>query len=144
MIREICLEDALPVRQRTIWEDNDSDLVMLPDDHKAMHFGLFVNRELVSVVSTFETGKIVQFRKFGTLPECRRRGYGSKLLVFMIAFMEKRNISKIWCYASSDRIDFYSNFGFVLTSIKSKREGIEYVVMERRKVSMRITLAENA
>lgn len=68
-IKEITLKDVLPIRHIAMWPDKPLDFVSVPGDENAVHLGLYVDRELVSVVSVFLNGNTAQFRKFGTLPD---------------------------------------------------------------------------
>ncbi|SIS78374.1 GNAT family N-acetyltransferase [Belliella pelovolcani] len=131
IIKEISLEEALPVRHLAMWPDKDLDFVRVPGDEEATHLGLFANRELISVVSVFKKEEGAQFRKFATLPKHQGKGYGSKLLVYMIGFMQKKDVPKIWCNARVSKIDFYSNFGLVTTPKTFQKAGLDYVVMEK-------------
>ncbi|MCH7400316.1 GNAT family N-acetyltransferase [Belliella kenyensis] len=131
LIKEISLEEALPVRHLAMWPDRDIDFVRVPGDEEAIHLGLFVDRKLISVVSIFKKGDEAQFRKFATLPTFQGRGYGSKLLVYMIGFAQQQNLSKIWCNARASKIDFYSNFGLTTTDKTFQKAGLEYVIMEK-------------
>ncbi|TVP52480.1 MAG: GNAT family N-acetyltransferase [Mongoliibacter sp.] len=130
-IKEISAAETLPIRHKAMWPDKPKDFVRVPGDDKAIHLGLFVNRKLISVVSVFLNGCTAQFRKFGTLPEFRNMGYGSKLLVFMIGLLKERQIQSIWCNARVERIGFYSGFGFSETPKTFFKSGKEYIVMER-------------
>lgn len=131
IIKEISLEEALPIRQQAMWPDRPLDFVRVPDDQNAHHLGLFVERKLISVVSVFPDKDSAQFRKFGTLPEFRRKGYGSKLLVYMISFLQQLNIKKVWCNARMKRVGFYENFGFKPTDQTFEKSGMKYVIMKR-------------
>lgn len=131
IIKEISVNDVLPIRHVSMWPDKPFDFVRVPEDENAIHLGLYVDRKLVSVVSVFFYGSSAQFRKFGTLPDFQRKGYGSKLLVYMIRFLKERSVQKLWCNARVNKAEFYSNFGFVTTENTFQKSGIEYVVMER-------------
>ncbi|MCH7408509.1 GNAT family N-acetyltransferase [Belliella sp. DSM 111904] len=131
LIKEITLNEALPIRHVAMWPDKDLDFVRVPGDDQATHLGLFVDRKLISVVSIFKKADGAQFRKFATLPNYQGRGYGSKLLVYMIGFAQKQNLSRIWCNARASKVDFYSNFGLSTTNKTFEKSGLEYVVMER-------------
>ncbi|MFD2036075.1 GNAT family N-acetyltransferase [Belliella marina] len=132
LIKEIATKEALPIRHKAMWPDKDIDFVKVPGDDEALHLGLFVNRKLISVVSVFQKEGGAQFRKFATLPEYQGKGYGSKLLVYMIGHVQKKNIQKIWCNARASKIDFYSGFGLSKTNITFKKSGLDYVVMEKK------------
>ncbi|MCH7396828.1 GNAT family N-acetyltransferase [Belliella sp. DSM 107340] len=131
LIKEISIDEALPIRHKAMWPDRELDFVRVPGDEKAIHLGLFVNRKLISVVSVFEKENGAQFRKFATLPDYQGNGYGSKLLVYMIGFVQEKQIQKIWCNARVSKIDFYNGFGLTITDKTFEKSGLEYVVMEK-------------
>lgn len=131
LIKEISIDEALPIRHKAMWPDKDLDFVRVPGDEKAIHLGLFVNRKLISVVSVFEKENGAQFRKFATLPEYQGKGYGSKLLVYMIGHVQKMDIQKIWCNARVSKIDFYNGFGLTTTDRTFQKSGLDYIVMEK-------------
>jgi GNAT superfamily N-acetyltransferase len=130
VIKEISIDEALPIRQKAMWPDESMDFVKVEGDEKAVHLGLLLDRKLISVVSIFGTGEVVQFRKFGTLPDYQKRGFGSKLLVYLIGFLKERSVKKIWCNARTERVDFYERFGFTATTKTFFKTGKEYVIME--------------
>jgi GNAT superfamily N-acetyltransferase len=131
LIKEITVDEALPIRHQAMWPDKDLDFVSVPGDDEAIHLGLFVNRELVSVVSVFKKEGGAQFRKFATLPKHQGKGLGSKLLVYMIGYVQKKGISKIWCNARVSKIDFYSGFGLITTNQTFQKSGLDFIVMEK-------------
>jgi len=132
LIKEIEVKDALPIRQKAMWPDKDLDFVKVPDDDQAYHLGLFVDRKLISVVSVFKKEQGAQFRKFATLPEFQGKGYGSKLLVYMMGYIKDKNISKIWCNARVSKVHFYKGFGLTTTNHTFHRAGLDYIVMEKK------------
>lgn len=131
LIKEITVDEALPIRHQAMWPNKDLDFVRVPGDDEAFHLGLFVDRELVSVVSVFKKEGGAQFRKFATLPRHQGKGFGSKLLVYMIGYVQKKKISKIWCNARVAKVHFYSGFGLTTTKQTFQKSGMDYVVMEK-------------
>ncbi|MBX2840542.1 MAG: GNAT family N-acetyltransferase [Flammeovirgaceae bacterium] len=117
-----------------MWPDQELDYVKLPKDEEAIHFGLFMENKLTSVVSLFieENGKNAQFRKFATLKEYQGKGLGSILLNFMLEKTKGKDISTIWCNARTNKTGFYEKFGFETTPTTFKKGGISYVIMKKR------------
>ncbi|WP_342707766.1 GNAT family N-acetyltransferase [Anaerobacillus alkalilacustris] len=64
--------------------DKEIDYIKLKDDHYGIHFGLYQETKLVSGVSLFINNQEAQFRKFATLQEEQGKGYGSKLLDYVL------------------------------------------------------------
>ncbi|OAQ42422.1 hypothetical protein A5893_04145 [Pedobacter psychrophilus] len=106
--------------------------LQLEEDEDGIHFGLFHDDKLISVVSCFEKEDgCVQFRKFATLKEFQHQGFGTALLTYIMAFAEEQKTKKIWCNARSTAIGFYQKLGLTETDEKFTRDGIDYVIMEK-------------
>ncbi len=119
------------IRHKVMYPDLDFDKVILPDDDDGIHFGLFDNNTLISVVSLFKTGDSMRFRKFATLSEYQGKGYGTELLKYLIDFSQNEACVHIWCNARQNASGFYSKFGFSETNKTSSANGHQYVIMER-------------
>ena len=130
-IKEVSIDQILPIRQQVMWPDKPIDFVRVPEDENGIHFGLFVEENLVSVVSVFIHGQEAQFRKFATLEQFQGKGNGSKLLQYIFDFLEAKNTKRIWCNARISKAGFYQKFGMTTTDATFEKEGMEYVVMEK-------------
>ncbi len=107
--------------------------VKLTNDEKGIHYGLFVDSELISVVSLFifPEQKTAQFRKFATLKNYQGKGYGSQLLNYVINEAKGQKITKIWCNARIEKIAFYKKFGLQETKHTFVKNNMLYVIMEK-------------
>jgi GNAT superfamily N-acetyltransferase len=130
-IKEVSIEQILPIRQQVMWPDKPIDFVRVPEDENGIHFGLFVEENLISVVSVFIHGQEAQFRKFATLEKYQGKGFGTNLLQFVFDFLEEKKVNRIWCNARISKAGFYQKFGMTTTAATFEKEGMEYVVMER-------------
>lgn len=130
-IKEIKAEDTYPIRQGVMWPDKSIDFVKVDEDTEGVHWGLFENENLVSIVSLFYKNDEMQFRKFATLTDFQGHGYGTILLNYVFQQAEKQGIIKIWCNARSTKTAFYARFGMLETGIRFVKEGVDYVVMEK-------------
>ncbi|MEO9802513.1 MAG: GNAT family N-acetyltransferase [Reichenbachiella sp.] len=130
-IRSISYEMTWSIRQAAMWPNESIAYVMLPNDKEGSHFGLFVNDQMVSVISIFITDGHAQFRKFATLDAEQGKGYGSKLLNHIFLELAKSEITKVWCNARADKTDFYERFGMIQTEKRFDKGGINYVIMEK-------------
>lgn len=130
-IVQITSEETLSIRHKVMWPNKPIDYVKLPNDAEGKHFGYFKNDELISVISLFVENNEAQFRKFATLKEYQGKGFGSDLLNELMLISEKEQLSKIWCNARINKIDYYSKFGMIETNNKFIKGGIGYVIMER-------------
>ncbi|MEH6621064.1 GNAT family N-acetyltransferase [Maribacter arcticus] len=130
-IVQITSEETLSIRHKVMWPNKPIDYVKLPNDAEGKHFGYFKNDELISVISLFVENNEAQFRKFATLKEYQGKGFGSDLLNELMLISVKEQLSKIWCNARINKIDYYSKFGMIETNNKFIKGGIGYVIMER-------------
>lgn len=114
-----------------MWPNQPVSFVMLPEDQKGIHFGLFVHETITSVISLFITNNKAQFRKFATLQHEQGKGYGSHLLQHSINFIKANTIEVLWCNARADKTKFYAKFGFVETEKKFTKENIDFVILKK-------------
>lgn len=114
-----------------MWPDRSLEYVKLEHDEKGLHFGLFEQERLISIISLFIDGDRAQFRKFATLEEEQGKGYGSKLLTFLLEEVEKYPVNNIFCNARIERSAYYEKFGLKMTEDMFERGGRKYVIMEK-------------
>lgn len=130
-IREAPLEDVLKMRQAVMYPAEEIDFVKLGEDSSGRHLGLYDEERLVSVISLFEHVNEVQFRKFATLNELQGRGYGAKLLQFIMQWTKEHKKSRIWCNARKSATEIYKKFGMQETGESWMKYGIGFVKMEK-------------
>ncbi|MEQ8471642.1 MAG: GNAT family N-acetyltransferase [Marinoscillum sp.] len=130
-ISEISCEETWPIRQKVMWPDRPLSFVKLSNDRQGIHYGLFVENELISIISLFRSDDELQFRKFATVRSEQGKGYGSVLLRYVIDSQDVQGIRRIWCNAREDKVGFYEKFGMRKTSQTFEKGGISYVVMEK-------------
>ncbi|PWL32000.1 GNAT family N-acetyltransferase [uncultured Roseivirga sp.] len=132
-ISPIIPEQTWEIRHRVMWPVQPFDYVKLANDNEGLHFGYFVDGNLISVISGFfnEETKEAQFRKFATLQEFQSKGYGSQLLSHLIEEFTARGAIRIWCNARVIATALYERFGMHKTNQTFTKLGIDYVVMEK-------------
>lgn len=130
-IRVIEKEHAWQLRHKVMWPEKDFDYVKLIDDDEGIHYGLFEGEQLISVLSIFFRGAEAQFRKFATLASHQNKGYGSKLLNYVLGEAERKGMKRVYCNARRDKASFYEKFGLSKTGTTFSKSGIDYIVMER-------------
>ncbi|WP_378185416.1 GNAT family N-acetyltransferase [Aquimarina sp. W85] len=131
IIKEITSHETLPIRHKVMWPDKPLEYVKVPNDNEGRHFGLFIDKKLISIISLFEEKKEVQFRKFATLDVFQGKGYGSQLLRFIIDLIEKEGVRKVWCNARVDKAGYYRKFGLNEIDKRYEKGGIQFVIMEK-------------
>jgi len=119
------------IRHKVMYPDLDFDQVILPNDNDGVHLGLFYKNTLITVVSLFQSGNSMRFRKFATLSEFQHKGYGSEILAYLIEYSKNQGCDHIWCNARTTATGFYRKFGFSETDKTSYANGFEYVIMEK-------------
>lgn len=132
-IRIIPYESTWPIRHEVMWPNQPFDFVKLPKDPEGEHYGLFVEEELISIVSVFKSGDEAQFRKFATVENQQGKGYGSNLLAYIVQQLETQDIRRIWCNARQDKASYYERFGLSKTEQTYQKGGIDFVIMELRR-----------
>ena len=130
-ITKINKEEAWELRHKVMWPDKDLDYIKLEEDDLGIHFGLFKENILVSVISLFINNEEGQFRKFATLQQEQGKGYGSKLLDNVIKEAKDRGVKRIWCNARENKVNFYKKFGLEESNYRFTKGGKSYVIMEK-------------
>jgi len=131
-IRKIDAEQTWELRHKVMWPDKEYHHVKLTDDQVGMHYGLFDKGMLISVISLFtDDDHNVQLRKFATDQDCQSKGYGTKLLCFVLEQARNLGAHKVWCNARKNKIVFYEKFEFYQVGKEFYRDGIEYVLMSK-------------
>lgn len=130
IIKEIKPEDTWPIRQIVMWPEKSIEFIKIKEDKNALHYGLFKDDILVSVISCFESNGEIQFRKFATVTYLQKQGFGSVLLNFIINEVKKRGVKRLWCSSRPDKMTFYEKFGLRATNERFLKNGIEFIIME--------------
>lgn len=131
-IKQIPAAQTWSLRQEVMWPEMPIDFVKLPLDDTGEHFGLYLDNELVSVVSLFQTDMgLAQFRKLATKKEMQGKGYGTTLLQHLMTVAQKKGIHTLWCNARMDKIDFYKTFGMITTKQTFVKENIKFIILKK-------------
>ena len=67
----------------------------IEEDEFGLHFGVFIDEKLISIVSCFISDDEMQFRKLATLPEYQGQGIASELLKHIFELAGKKNLKRI-------------------------------------------------
>lgn len=129
-IKSISASDTWKIRHEVMWPDQPFEFVQLREDDFGLHFGVFVDNQLVSIVSCFVTGEEMQFRKLATLNSFQGRGIASALLTHIFEVAKQKEIKKIWCNARKEKADFYKKFEMKVIGDTFIKAGQEFVIME--------------
>lgn len=130
-IKKVYKQQVWTIRHKVMWPDKPYEYIKLKEDESGIHFGLFIEEELISVISLFINNDEAQFRKFATLQQEQNKGYGSILLDYVLKEAKNHGVKRIWCNARENKASFYEKFGFRGTSCSFIKENKSYVIMEK-------------
>lgn len=129
-IKTINASDTWQIRHEVMWPDQPFEFVQLEEDSLGLHYGVFENDKLVSIVSCFITGDEMQFRKLATLPDYQGSGIASALLNYIFNIAREKKLKRVWCNARAEKKKFYEKFGMVVICDAFTKAGQEFVIMQ--------------
>ncbi|GAD00353.1 GNAT family N-acetyltransferase [Agarivorans albus] len=130
-IHIISAEQTLAIRQQVLWPSHDLAFCRVPEDDTGEHYGAYLNGKLIMVASLFTSGNEIRLRKFACLPEHQAKGYGSKMLNYMVEQQAGKPLTSFWFDARCSAIGFYQRLGFLVTSEVFDKHGVAYVKMAK-------------
>ncbi|MBF4487321.1 MULTISPECIES: GNAT family N-acetyltransferase [unclassified Flavobacterium] len=129
-IKAIKASQTWQIRHEVMWPDQPFDFVKLEEDNFGLHFGVFEQEKLVSIVSCFIVDDEMQFRKLATLEEFQGKGIASQLLNYILKLAKEKNLNKMWCNARTSKKTFYEKFGMNDTRKTFVKANQEFTIME--------------
>lgn len=139
-IQQVGLDDVWAMRQSVMYPHESLSFVQLEDDERGVHWGLYLDGELVSVISVFEKQGSVQFRKFATKTYMQGKGYGTALLQYVMDQAAGTGKKNIWCNARTPAIGIYEKFGMKAVGNTWQKYGIEFIKMEKQLQQQRMQI----
>ena len=130
-IKQAALAEVWELRREVMYPEEELSFVQLPDDDKGLHLGLYIRKELVSVVSLFFQSGELQFRKFATKKSEQNKGYGTALLNKVFDIAKEKKCKSVWCNARRNATKFYTKWGMAESGNSWKKYGIEFIVMKK-------------
>lgn len=130
-IEQIPVQLTWDIRQEVLYPGRPRSLVFIEDDAEGIHFGLFHNNTLIGVISLFDRGEELVFRKFAIKKEYQNKKLGSSLLEYVIAYAKTMNKKYIACSARESALKFYQKFGFTSKGEPFLRNGINFLTMSK-------------
>lgn len=109
-IRLISPEATLPIRHSVLWPSKPIEFCQVKEDGSGNHFGVFENDVLLCVASIFITGAEARLRKFATLHEHQGKGFGTRMIEYIIEYLKQKGVTYFWCDARESAQDFYARF----------------------------------
>ncbi|MFC0776104.1 GNAT family N-acetyltransferase [Terrimonas alba] len=132
LIKEVPIEKILQIRQQVMYPKETLEFVKLDDDALGTHLGLYQDDRLLSVISLFEGDGTIQFRKFATITNEQGKGYGTRLLQYVMDWAVKNEKKIIWCNARLSATSLYEKFGMQQTGDSWEKYGIEFIKMQKQ------------
>ena len=131
-IKPVSLNEVWAMRQAVMYPNEPLSFVQLPDDDHGEHLGLYLDDELVSVISLFEKQGNVQFRKFATRADRQGKGYGTALLQYVMNRAVASGKQSIWCNARTTATALYRKFGMQPAGETWQKWGFEFIIMQKQ------------
>ncbi len=128
-IKTISWQDAIPVRHRVLWPNKSSDFCHVTGDKEALHFGVYMDKKLVSVASLYIDSTEARLRKFATVESYQGKGIGSALLKHMLLAAKEKGLRYFWCDARESAKAFYQRFGLEVEGDRFYKSGVPYYKM---------------
>ena len=129
-ISAIPWQQTIPLRHRVLWPMKPQEFCHVDGDQDAMHFGAFVQDELVCVASVFIESNKARLRKFATLAEFQNQGIGSQMLTKIIESLKTTSADVFWCDARESAVGFYQRFGMNAFGDVFYKENVAYYKMQ--------------
>jgi phosphoribosylformimino-5-aminoimidazole carboxamide ribotide isomerase len=130
-IEQIRPELTWHLRQKVLYPAQKLYEMQMDEDQDGIHFGAFINNELVAVVSLFNKNGDFQFRKFAVEPYYQSKGIGKTLMAYITDFAQAEGGKKIWCNARLSAIGFYLKNGFEQTGHFFSKNGFDYEMLKK-------------
>jgi GNAT superfamily N-acetyltransferase len=123
-IQEISAVDTFSVRHPVLRAGKPLENCRFECDDLATtkHFGLFLENNLIGVISIFEAknqlfdnDKQFQIRGMAVLESHQKKGFGETLVKYAERYIEKQNGYLIWFNARINAVGFYEKLGYQTT-----------------------------
>ncbi|WP_245929950.1 GNAT family N-acetyltransferase [Mangrovibacter plantisponsor] len=123
----------MPLRQQVLWPDKPLAFSAVPGDNAALHFGVYHTGKLICCLSAFALAEgLWQIRKFATVAEWQRKGFGTILLATVIKQLEQQGALRFELDARQTACEFYEKLGFSPCSAPFEKSGLPYIRMARQ------------
>ena len=132
MIKNAPLKDVLEMRREVMYPAFTIEQVKLKDDEDGKHLGLYLDEKLIVVISVFVRDNVMQFRKFATKEAYQGKGYGTRLLEYVMKLAKDEHCNTIWCNARTSASKFYEKFGMHAFGDTWLQDGHEFIKMEKQ------------
>jgi len=129
-IKSISWKETIPLRHQVLWPNKPPEFCKVDGDEEGLHFGAFINNELVCVASIYLTAEKARLRKFATDVRFQNQGVGSKMLNFILLDLKKTPATFFWCDARESAVGFYKRFKMYQCGERFYKSDVAYFKME--------------
>ncbi|MBD1392384.1 GNAT family N-acetyltransferase [Mucilaginibacter glaciei] len=130
-IEQIRPELTWQLRRDILYPEQTNQEMAMDEDNHGYHFAAFKDNYIVAVVSVFQNGTDWQFRKFAVSDKVQGQGIGRQLLDYITGFVELEQGTHLWCNARLSATGFYAKFGFKEAGEMFRKNGVDYIIMEK-------------
>ncbi|WP_114791179.1 1-(5-phosphoribosyl)-5-[(5-phosphoribosylamino)methylideneamino]imidazole-4-carboxamide isomerase [Niabella yanshanensis] len=131
-IRPVPLSEVWLLRHEVMYPNYPADVVKLKDDELGIHLGIYKTGELVSVVSVFQNGREMQFRKLATRKDWQGKGLATSLLNYIDQLAQQKKVQRLWCNARLTATGLYEKMGMQAVAQSWQALGQDFIVMEKK------------
>lgn len=131
-IKPVSLAEVWLLRHEVMYPDYPVDAVKLKDDEQGLHLGIYAGGELASVVSVFQQGREMQFRKLATRKNWQGKGFALSLLHYVNSLAQQKKMQRLWCNARLSATGLYEKMSMHATGQPWQALGQDFIVMEKK------------
>ena len=130
LIQPISWQQTIPIRHQVLWPHKPPEFCHVEGDLEAMHFGAFIDNELVSVASVYLMSDKARLRKFATKEAYQHQGIGSNMLTTIIQSLRSHDVKVFWCDARESAVNFYRRFNMQPYGERFYKDDVAYFKMQ--------------
>lgn len=129
-IQPIHWQQTIALRHRVLWPNKAPEFCHVDGDEEALHYGAFINNELVCVASVYLSDDKARLRKFATDNHFQNQGIGSRMLAFIIDSLKGTQAITFWCDARESALGFYRRFEMQTCGERFYKADVAYFKMQ--------------
>ena len=121
-ILKISSTETISIRHQVLRQGKPIENCHFEGDNldSTFHFGIFVNKILIGVISLFKNNSIFEFenqyqiRGMAVLESHQNQGFGKKLVLHCENYLASQNTDLIWFNARVVAVSFYQKLGYLI------------------------------
>ena len=142
ILKKITASETYSVRLPVLRKGKSVESCQFDGDHLAttIHFGLYLNQELIGIVSLFQKSnplfpekKQFQIRGMAVLENQRKKDFGKTLLIHCEKECRNQDANLIWFNARTEAVGFYEKMGYQKTGTPFEIPDVgEHIIMLKK------------